>query len=257
MEQFNILYSKNGVHFLTEPELDFERHYLEARKREGWLYSDDHLKTLPDTQKNDPHVTIWKQRKQSLNRFLNYLAGMQQTPRNILEIGCGNGWFSQKLTEGIGAAKVFAIDINLYELQQAARVFGEQNPVWLYGDIVKTSLPRLFFDLIVFNAALHYFPDLPLLFNHIHPALMQDGEIHIFDSPFYSAEKQKDAKKRIESYYLKLGVKAMAAYYHAHSTETLVPYNLQLLYDPGTRPNRLKRMAGIDINPMPWIRLRP
>ena len=52
----------------------------------------------------------------------------------ILDVGCGNGWFSGQLA-AIASAKVYALDLNRMELEQAARIFNLHNLILCYGNI--------------------------------------------------------------------------------------------------------------------------
>lgn len=254
---FQVLYTENGVHFLTEPASDFEEAYLHARRREGWLYTDDQVRALPCVPGNDRHAPIWRLRRQSFEPFTKYLRRKKPSPRFLIEIGCGNGWFCHRLAEKLPDTNIVGLDINRHELLQASRVFGNVNPTWLFGNLFKVPWPERLFDVVIFNGSLQYFPDIPALFGRILPSLVADGEIHVLDSPFYSEEEMPSVQKSTESYYRQLGVPAMVSYYHPHTMAELEPYHLQWLYDPNSIANRLKRRVGIDINPMPWIRLRP
>lgn len=256
MNSFSILRSENGVHLLTEPNRRFETVYLDARRREGWIYPDEQLRQLPAAAATDPHAALWQLRAGSMERFVQYAAALKQ-PLHILEIGCGNGWFSHAIAKALPNATVFGLDINLQELQQAALVFPQERLHWLYGDLFSTALPARFFRLLVFNGSLHYFSDLAALFDRLLPALAAEGEIHILDSPFYPQAGKAEAAERTKNYYEKLGVAAMAAYYHAHSIEELAAYHPTLLHNPAAWNNRFRRLLGVPVNPLPWIRLRP
>src|SRR5688572_18830814 len=76
----------------------FEKLYLQVRKAEQRLYSDDEVKSLPGIFSSHPHIEEWKQRKVSCERIIKYL-DKKQKPLKILEIGCGNGWFSAQLAK--------------------------------------------------------------------------------------------------------------------------------------------------------------
>lgn len=254
---FEVLFTENGVHFLSEPESGFEETYLQARRREGWLYADEQVRALPDIAEKDRHASIWRLRRRSFESFTEYMQTKSPAPRFMIEIGCGNGWFSHRLAEGLRETKIFGLDINQHELLQASRVFGNANPSWLFGNLFKINWPERLFDIVIFNGSLQYFPNLAALFDRILPSLAVGGEIHILDSPFYSPDQLPSVQKHTEWYYRQLGVPAMVSHYHSHTMAELAPYGLQCLYDPGSMANRLKRLVGIGINPMPWIQLRP
>jgi SAM-dependent methyltransferase len=246
----------DGVQLLTDPDDAFERAYLDARTREGWVYADAVVGQLPYPAATVPHAELWRLRSKNFERFAAYLRTLKQQPLNVLEIGCGNGWFAHAIAAQRSDATVLGLDVNLHELKQAARVFGASNPSWLYGDLFRGALPAEFFQLIVFNGALQYFADLPALFARVLSLLAPGGEVHILDSPLYPRDGREDAQRRTAAYYRKLGVEAMTAYYHAHAIESLDPYRPTILYDPRSPLNRLRKKIGAAVNPFPWIRLR-
>jgi hypothetical protein len=53
------------------------------------------------------------------------------------------------------------------------------------------------------------------------PLLKHGGEIHLYDSIFYPADKVANAKNRTIAYYTQLGSPAMAGYYHHHDVASL------------------------------------
>src|SRR5215467_13900511 len=103
----------------------FEKNYIALRTREKRIYSDDELRTLPSVPTNHPHFKEWAIRKKSCDQFIRYLES-KKTILSILEVGCGNGWLSYQLSR-IPGSKVIAVDINLTELRQAARVFDKNS----------------------------------------------------------------------------------------------------------------------------------
>src|SRR5579863_3205882 len=125
---------------LTNPETFVEKEiiYLDLRQKEGRIYSDEALKMLPDVSPNHALAFEWKVRKRSSEKLIKRLSS-KHIPLKILEIGCGNGWLSHKISE-IGDSEVTGVDINMTELKQATRVFGEQkNLTFLYADIFQSA----------------------------------------------------------------------------------------------------------------------
>ena len=64
---------RNSVYYLSKADDTFELKYIEARKKENRIYSDEEVKLLPYASANNPHKNEWKLRKRSLDRFNNYI----------------------------------------------------------------------------------------------------------------------------------------------------------------------------------------
>src|SRR4051812_13830112 len=88
--------------------ISFTDLYLAVREKEGRVYSDEEVRNLPNSSR---HSDEWKIRKETAKKLRAYLKG-----KNILEVGCGNGWLANYLN-------ATGIDINEFEVNQALRVF--------------------------------------------------------------------------------------------------------------------------------------
>ena len=88
----------DGVFKIRDVEMDekFERLYVEVRKKEGRLYSNDELKNLPEISESHHLYNEWRLRKESYKRLIKYLQS-QNSSLKIVEPGCGNGWLSNRL----------------------------------------------------------------------------------------------------------------------------------------------------------------
>ncbi len=206
----------NQVDFLSSPALfqEKEGRYLEVRRREGRVLSDEVVKKLPGMLPSNPYTREWKFRARSLNRLKKHL--LKDTQLQILDLGCGNGWMANRLAEN-PHWKIWAVDLNQEELEQGARLFGRQNLKFVYADVLQGVLPENQFDVIVLAAAIQYFPDLEALLVVLRKLLTTKGEIHIIDAPFYKKKAEKAAAgQRSLAYYSKVGVPEMAQFYHHH-----------------------------------------
>ncbi|MES2060530.1 MAG: methyltransferase [Bacteroidota bacterium] len=63
--------------------------------------------------------------KKTCDTLINYLK-KKRNPLKILEVGCGNGWLSAKLTE-IQQTEIIGLDLNKSEIHQAINVFNKTN----------------------------------------------------------------------------------------------------------------------------------
>ena len=217
------------VTILTPIENVFSDRYLEVRKEENRILTDQEAVELPYLDSKNKNAKEWKARVSSTKRMISYLLN-QNKPLTILDIGCGNGWFTNKLAQ-IKNTLVTGIDINIEELEQANRVFQKENLEFVYGNIFELQpIYSNKFDIITLNASVQYFENLENLIFLLKSFLKENGEIHIIDSPFYPKNEIENAKKRTIDYYSKLGFPEMAIFYFHHSLEDLNSY--EILYKP-------------------------
>lgn len=244
----------DGVVYLSEPLGLFENLYAKLRKAEGRDYTDDVVKTLPVFGKSHPHFNEWKIRDRSSRVLCNYI-GKNSAAKKILELGCGNGWFTKKLSE-IENTEVWGLDVNIQELKQAARVFGSnENIVFACGDIFEIDAEKLKlkFDHIILPAVLAYFAEPVKLIAHLMAFLNPGGEIHIIDSPFY--EDTLSASERSLEYFESFGCGEMIKYYHHHSLDVLNGFKYEIKYSPAGIFNRFKRIFSSSASPFYWIKI--
>ena len=223
----------------------FTQLYKGLRKKEGRILTDDQVKSLP--QLSDHLLqNEWKLREESSSRFLTHIK--KKGPLTILEIGCGNGWFSHLLAS-VNNNQVLGQDINQFELEQAARCFKNANLSFI-NCVDFSSLPNTSFDLIVFNASIHYFPSPTDLFKVLTEKLTSKGEIHVIDSPIYKIISTAEAaKKRTQLYYKAKGFSALSSFYFHHTQSA---FSIKKMH---YRPSRIQKILG-NKNPFQWIQIK-
>lgn len=233
----------------------FEEQYLQLREKEGWLYPDEIVRLLPASSKEDPHYQKWKIRAISAEKLARYIneKGKEKGKvcLKILEVGCGNGWLSNRMAN-LDPTMVVGMDINLAELAQAQRVFGQkENLRFSYGDFSKQHELYKDFDLVIFSASIQYFKNPEEILNKAMNCLKENGEIHINDSFFYRDHQVMSAIKRSKEYFCKMGFDEMQAWYFHHSIGKLRGFKYQLLYDPANLINKI-----FSSGPFPWIMIK-
>jgi len=251
--------SENGVYYLEKPERSFEDIYIKVRNAEGRLYKDSEVKLLLDADKTHRHYKEWQIRKCSLKMLSAYL-DIKPKNKTVSELGCGNGWLSNKLAE-LGFSEVIGLDVNVTELEQAARVFSDrQNLLFVYGKPTlnlslsqKGTAEAFKFDYIILSSVIAYFKDLPGLIDLLLNMLNDGGEIHITDSPFYTDTNK--ARERSIKYYNELGFTEMSEHYYHHSLDDLKKFKFSILYNPVSVINKIKRALSSPIPPFHWIRI--
>lgn len=224
------LFKKKGVGYLSQNENPFSSVYFEVRKKEHRILTDKEVKRLPFMILSNPNAREWKLRQKSTERFIKYLK-TKPKKLQIIDIGCGNGWFTNLISEVSQNNNVIGLDVNSLELEQAARVFKNENLQFVYGDVFQINL--MFndqFDIIILNASIQYFTDFNKIVERLKLFLKSEGEIHIIDSPFYKKEELPKAKNRTGNYYKQLGFPDMASYYFHHNIVDVSDF--EILYKP-------------------------
>lgn len=225
----------------------FEEVYINVRKKEQRIYTDDEIAMLPVINPANNHYKEWKARKSSSNRLVKYLRKKEKKLK-ILEIGCGNGWLCKYIAANVNCT-VTGIDVNMAELIQAFRVHQRPNLDFIYGDPYEV-LKGYSFDIIVFAASIQYFPSLKQILNHSFSLLNPGGEIHILDTFFYDEAEVENAAARTKYYYTHLGYPEMSRYYFHHIIPDLETFEYKVLYN-GSVIHQLFKTS----KPFPWIRI--
>lgn len=242
---------ENGVFFTKKYDYPsiFEQRYLQLRTREHRIYSDAQLKELPHAFAYNVHKQEWDLRAKSQRKIQQYLK-RKQNVEHILEIGCGNGWLSDKLARST-EAEVFAFDTCLQEMKQGAQVFQRPNLHFVYGDIFEEIFEENAFDVILMADTIQYFPDVFKIVDLSLSLLKEGGELHIFDSPLYKASDVQQAELDSLTYLEELGVGELIDLAHHHCLDDFLAFPHEYLYKPG----RWKQLVGKKDSPFPWIRM--
>lgn len=232
-------------------EEDFENQYFSLRQKEQRVYTDEQVASLPEIAADHLHYSEWQIRKKSSQKLIRYLEGKRRALK-ILEIGCGNGWLSSKLSN-IKKSEVTGLDINRTELEQAARVFHHnQGLSFVYGDIRSGILNNTFFDIIVFAASIQYFYSLNEILTAALNHLKHGGEIHITDTRFYKREELDNARQRTKAYFTLMGFPGMLNSYFHHCADELRHFNTKIFYNPYSWRAKIFR----NHHPFYWIGVR-
>lgn len=240
----------NGVLYLTKNRTSFSTNYISVREKEGRILSDENVKLLPKTNKKNKNYHEWQLRQKSTKRFVSYIKA-KKGPLSILDIGCGNGWFTNTLSIISDKNSIIGLDINEYELEQASRVFKAENLEFVYGDLFQITNEYFGkFNIITLNACVQYFDDFEKLIRQLKTFLKPSGEIHIIDSCFYNPPEIESAKKRTKKYYKSVGVPEMSKNYFHHSINKISEF--EIMYTP--KKSIFKKILGLKDSPFMWLR---
>lgn len=248
-------YLKGNVYYFDDNlDEEFVNEYIELRKFENRLLSDEMVKKLPIyIGKLENLRSEWKSRQVSSLKIRNYLNKSPET-LHILDVGCGNGWLINYLNNS--KHLYFGIDINITELKQAARLFASNNSFFIFGNIVKDQIPfqKGSFDVIILSSAIQYFEDLEILLTKLYYILTEKGEIHIIDTNFYHNNEVEQATLRSDKYYDSIKFSRMKNYYFHHTWEKLEKHNVTIVKNSKNILTIFKmKLLRKNYSNFPWI----
>jgi SAM-dependent methyltransferase len=229
---------------------NFTKAYINVRQREGRLLPDAAVEHLPWKPPDGASAQEWRWRAQSFTQLSHYLLRLYGKKHiSILDIGCGNGWMSNRLAENVHW-RVLGIDVNEPELNQAKRLFARENLQFQQVHVLDNTLSAAQFDVVVLAASVQYFPDLPVLIASIERILKPGGEIHITDAPFYNSPTAREqARQRSADYYTRQGVPEMTDFYFHHLVSDIQLLGFQALNNGLW--HKIQRKTG-RISPFLW-----
>ena len=98
------------------------------------------------------------------------MADLKIRDARILEVGCGTGWLSAKLSE---FGKVTGIDLGKETIEIAQKTYPEIDFRW--GDVNTLDLPANSFDVIVTSEVLSHVADQPIFVHRLSQLLKPGG----------------------------------------------------------------------------------
>ena len=234
---------------IDKKHINFENDYIKIRQKENRVYSDDEVKNLPWISPNKQQESEWRLRSSSTGQFFEYVKN--QDPKNILDLACGNGWFTHLLKEKFPNSEVLGMDINALELEQGKRCFNQEGLSFKREDIFNHT-PNDLYDLITINAGVQYFPDVKLLMKKLFSILAVNGVVHILDSPVYKNKKDANAAKlRSDMYYNSLGLDIKSDFYFHHTIFDFQDF--EVLREPSK--NKFWRKINKQ-SPLSWLKCK-
>jgi SAM-dependent methyltransferase len=157
--------------------------YARIRSAEGRGSEESaYYRALPFTDVTGNNSEQWRIRARTFQYFVDRVLPRQSS--KVLDLGAGNGWLSYRLaTLGHRPA---AVDIfsDPRDGLRAARHY----PVWfplVEADFDRLPFAKSSFDLVVFNASLHYSADYARTLTEAGRCLRPQGRVVILDSPVY------------------------------------------------------------------------
>lgn len=184
----------------------FIQDYEFIRGQEGRGAVDaEYYRALPLRDLTGRRAAEWRIRAASFHALLEKIIlpmeNERRTALNILDMGAGSGWLSNRLANR--GHQLFAVDLttNGFDGLGCIRHFlNTITPVQAEFDCIPIKTGAI--HLVIFNAALHYSEDYERTLRQSLRVLAQDGLLVILDSPIYrSAESgEQMARERAASF---------------------------------------------------------
>ena len=202
---------RDGIYrfLLSEREEElkpFLAQYQHIRQQEGNVaHSAEYYRSLPFVPKGGLGFERWYIRCQSFKSLLGLLP---RHPIKMLDLGAGNCWLTNRLAE-LGNHCV-AVDVSI----NCDDGLGAQKNYALPFTCVQAdfdSLPFVSgqFDVVIFNASLHYSPDLDHTLAQANSVLKRDGTIFVIDSPTFRSDRtgKKMISDRDDRFQVEFGLR--------------------------------------------------
>ncbi|WP_235041323.1 methyltransferase domain-containing protein [Vreelandella profundi] len=97
---------------------------------------------------------------------------------NVLDMGCGTGYWTQRLATRYPCAHITGLDLAPGMLEQARQRHGESID-WQPGDAAAQPFDAHLFDLVFSNLAVQWCPDISAVMNELYRVLQPGGQAHI------------------------------------------------------------------------------
>ena len=185
---------REGIYRFLLPEREaalqpFLHQYRLVRERDGYRSPEpDYYRALPVVSGRDSQAQVWRVRRESFAHLTQrVLPRFPQRPLRVLDLGAGNGWLSYRLAElGHHCAALDWLDDEADGL--GARRHYPLRFTCLQADFDQLPFHPRGFELVIFNAALHYSPDVRATLERAADLLAPGGALVIMDSPLSLTE---------------------------------------------------------------------
>ena len=167
----------------------FIREYETVRRAEGrGSQQAEYYSSLPYRDMSGRRVGDWRIRAASFNAFLAHvvqpLEALSKRPLNVLDLGAGCGWLSNRLAARGHCVAAVDLIVNDFDGLGCCR-FYETAFTPLQAEFDHLPFAQESFDLVIFNASLHYSTGYETTLRETLRVLDPAGKLVVLDSPFY------------------------------------------------------------------------
>jgi len=184
---------RDGIYRFLRPERlaeiePFLAHYRRVREEDGYRQRDPaYYRSLPRVDARDPQAARWRVRHESLRHLVRVLRRFGRGSLRVLDLGAGNGWLSHRLT-ALGHHCVALDWLDDVEDGLGARRHYPVGFTCVQADFDDLPMAPGQFDLAIFNASLHYSPDVARTLRHARAMLVAGGALVVMDSPVFATD---------------------------------------------------------------------
>jgi SAM-dependent methyltransferase len=179
----------------------FREEYTAHRASEGRGQSAVDALTLPYVTEG-ALVRQWAVRARSFETFQRRVLRPAQRRADVnatgalrvLDLGAGNGWLAHRAT--LAGADALALDVRDDGVDGLGAAPRASTIARVVASFEAIPLRDASFDVVVFNASLHYAEDLARALAEARRVMRPTGRIVVLDSPFYTSAKHGDEMLR-------------------------------------------------------------
>src|SRR5579859_1912512 len=190
----NAYTSRDGIYrFLLPGRLEalqpFFRQYRQVRQQGGYrTRTPAEYNSLPWLDARHPDSGMWQVRAQSFAYVRRLLPAIRPDSLLVLDLGAGNGWLSNQLS-ALGHRCVALDCLDDAEDGLGANIHYSTTFTRVQADFDSLPFAPAQFDLVVFNASLHYAPDVLKTLRHACCVLAAHGRLVVMDSPTFRSNE--------------------------------------------------------------------
>jgi SAM-dependent methyltransferase/uncharacterized protein YbaR (Trm112 family) len=232
----------------------FLKDYEAIRMAEGrGSVNPKYYRALPFADLSGQHSADWQLRRRSYNIFVDrILAPIERghSGLKILDLGAGNAWLSYRMA--LRRHLPAAVDLRTGELDGLGAICQYDLPLFaVQADFDCLPFPPAAFDLVIFNAALHYSTGYTATLQEALRVLTPAGWLVVLDTPLYhqAASGQAMVREREATFQKQYGFASNAL----PSENFLTPQKLdQLSRDLGIHWRAYHPNLGLGWAARPW-----
>jgi 2-polyprenyl-3-methyl-5-hydroxy-6-metoxy-1,4-benzoquinol methylase len=175
----------------------FLAQYRSVRARDGYRVAErDYYRSLPWVASGDPQQAIWRVRQDSFSSLERHVLVSLRAPEPaVLDLGAGCGWLSYRLAKK--GCRVVAVDLlDDQEDGLGASRHYDASFVCVQADFEELPFVSGQFDLVVFNASLHYAADVTATVTRAARMVSPGGTLVVMDSPLVDRDEHGRAMLR-------------------------------------------------------------
>ncbi len=187
--------TRDGIHRFLLPvrfaEIQpFLTQYRLVREKDGYRSrSPDYYRSLPFVDRRDPQTDVWHVRAESFRNLCRWMGSVfGKRSLRILDLGAGNCWLSHRLSAA--GHRLAAVDwLDDVEDGLSAGAFYPVRFTRVQADFDQLPVAPGQFDLVIFNASLHYSPNVSGTLRRARQMLKRGGSVAVMDSPTFRSEE--------------------------------------------------------------------